>query len=136
MSCVIKADMVTPLPATVTFTAQKTMYDGKNVSAGEEVFLFSGTKAGATGLVARGTVVTISPVPRDTQAKRTTPRVTLSVRVEALASRPLGRAELKSFDDWQDGRPQTELNFKFYRQATDKVCRISDTTAAFLRSYF
>lgn len=136
MSCVIKADMLTPLPATVTFTAQKTMYDGKNVSGGEEVFLFAGGKAGATGLVARGTVMTVSPVPRDAKAERTTPRLTLSIRVEALAKRPLDRAELKGFDDWQDGQPQTELNFKFYRQATDKVCRISDTTAAFLRSYF
>src|SRR5690348_2712735 len=35
----------------------------------------------------------------------------------ANAKRPLGRSELKALDDWNDGQPTTELNFKFYRQA-------------------
>lgn len=37
------------------------------------------------------------------------------------------------FADWKDGRPETELNFKFYRQATNKIIGISDAAAAFLR---
>jgi signal transduction histidine kinase len=49
-----------------------------------------------------------------------------------LAKRPLGRSELKKFTDWNDGRPGTELNFKFYRQATNKIGGISDEAAAFL----
>ncbi|MEI9404044.1 hypothetical protein [Mesorhizobium argentiipisi] len=48
----------------------------------------------------------------------------------------MGRDELKRFKDWQDGRLETELNFKFYRQATDKIVGISDATAAFLNSFF
>ena len=35
-----------------------------------------------------------------------------------------------------DGRPETELNFKFYRQATNKIAGISDEAAAFLRGFF
>ena len=31
---------------------------------------------------------------------------------------------------------ETELNFKFYRQATNKVIGISDQTAAFLGKFF
>lgn len=38
--------------------------------------------------------------------------------------------------DWNDGRPETELNFKFYRQATNKIVGISDEAAAFLRGFF
>jgi hypothetical protein len=48
----------------------------------------------------------------------------------------LGRRELKSFANWSDGRPETELNFKFYRQATNKIAGISDAAAAFLREFF
>jgi hypothetical protein len=52
------------------------------------------------------------------------------------AKRRLGRSELKSFKYWSDGRPETELNFKFYRQATNKIVGLSDSAAAFLRKYF
>jgi hypothetical protein len=50
--------------------------------------------------------------------------------------RSLGRRELKSFDRWDDGRPETELNFKFYRQATDKIVGVTNGAAAFLDSFF
>jgi len=58
------------------------------------------------------------------------------VRRTALARRPLGRAELKPFTDWKDGRPQTELNFKYYRQATNKIVGLSDQAAKFLDRHF
>jgi hypothetical protein len=62
--------------------------------------------------------------------------VSITVRRTALAKRRLGRAELKPFADWDDGQPQTELNFKFYRQATDKIVGLSEEAAAFLRGFF
>jgi len=33
-------------------------------------------------------------------------------------------------------QPQTELNFKFYRQATNKIVGLSNETAEFLGKYF
>jgi hypothetical protein len=62
--------------------------------------------------------------------------VSIVIRRTALVSRRLGRKELKPFSNWKDGRPETELNFKFYRQATNKICGISDKAAAFLREFF
>jgi len=62
--------------------------------------------------------------------------VWIAVRRPALAEKRLGRAELKPFSNWDDGRPETELNLKFYRQATDKIVGISDEVAAFLRGFF
>jgi len=50
--------------------------------------------------------------------------------------RTLGRSELKHLTDWSDGQPGTELNFKFYRQATNKIVGISDEGAAFLHRFF
>lgn len=67
---------------------------------------------------------------------RQTPRVSISVRRTALAKRPLGRSELRHFTDWNGGQPETELNFKFYRQATNKIASISDEAAAFLSGFF
>jgi hypothetical protein len=61
--------------------------------------------------------------------------VSVTIRRTALAKRPLGRSELKKFTDWNDGRPGTELNFKFYRQATNKIGGISDEAAAFLGEF-
>jgi hypothetical protein len=62
--------------------------------------------------------------------------VSITIRRTALAKRRLGRRELKLFCDWHDGRPETELNFKFYRQATNKIVGISDEAAAFLHAFF
>jgi hypothetical protein len=53
-----------------------------------------------------------------------------------LAKRPLGRSQVKQYIDWNDGQPETELNFKYYRQATNKIGGISDETAAFLDGFF
>jgi hypothetical protein len=62
--------------------------------------------------------------------------VSITVKRVALAKHRLGRGELKSFADWKDGRPETELNFKFYRQATNEIGGISDEAAAFLLRSF
>jgi hypothetical protein len=67
---------------------------------------------------------------------RQTPCVSITIRRTALAKRRLGRRELRPFSDWNDGRPETELNFKLYRQATNKIVGISDEAAAFLRGFF
>jgi hypothetical protein len=54
----------------------------------------------------------------------------------ALAKRPMGRRELKHLTGWNDGRPGTELNFKLYQQATNKIVAISDKAASFLGKCF
>jgi hypothetical protein len=78
-----------------------------------------------------------SPSPtKKRDLARQTPRVSITVKRTALAKRRLGRSELRLFRDWNDGRPETELKFKFYRQATNKIARISDEAAAFLRGFF
>ena len=62
--------------------------------------------------------------------------MSVAIKRTALAKRTLGRSELKHFTDWNDGQAGTELNFKFYRQATNKIVGISDLAAAFLRGFF
>jgi hypothetical protein len=39
--------------------------------------------------------------------------VSVTIKRTALARRRLGRDDLKHSTDWKDGRPETELNFKF-----------------------
>jgi hypothetical protein len=62
--------------------------------------------------------------------------VSITIARTALAKRRLGRSELKFFSNWDAGRPETELNFQFYRQATNKIAGISDEAAMFLRGFF
>jgi hypothetical protein len=121
---------------TFSFAAQKTMYGGKHIAVGDTVFLFASETEGGHGLIARGVVISADPLPKAPGVDRQTPRVSLAIRRAALAKRPLGRKEIKPYSDWNDGRPETELNFKFYRQATNKIVGISDETAAFLSGFF
>lgn len=132
----IKATVDDPMARRLTFRAQKTMYGGKRIGEGDEIFIFASETQGGRGLIARGVVIAANAVPRTPGVARQTPRVTITIRRTRLARRRLGRRELKAFSDWTDGRPETELNFKFYRQATNKVVGISDEAAAFLGRFF
>jgi hypothetical protein len=132
----IKAEISDPRLKTFAFTAQKTMYGGKQIAAGDTIFVFSSENEGGQGLVARGIVVSAEATPRRRGVARQTPRVSVTIKHIAFAKRPLGRSVLKPFDDWDDGQPETELNFKFYRQATNKIVGISDQAAAFLGGFF
>lgn len=136
MTFAIKAEVSDPRASTFEFRAQKTMYGGKRIAAGDTIFVFASENEGGSGLIADGVVTSAKAVPKKRGAARQTPRVSITVRRTALAKRRLGRAELKPFADWNDGRPETELNFKFYRQATNKIAGISDDAATYLRGFF
>jgi len=132
----IKAEIRELKAATFSFPAQKTMYGGKGIAEGDTIFIFASENEGGPGLIASGVVTSAKATPKKPGIERQTPRVSITVRRTAVAKRRLGRDELKRFSDWKDGRPETELNFKFYRQATNKIVGISDEAAAFLRRYF
>ena len=132
----IKAEVRDPKARTFAFTAQKTMYGGKLIAEGDIVFVFASENESGQGLIARGVVTSVEAVARKRGIARQTPRVSLSVKRTALAKQRLGRGELKHLTDWNDGQPGTELNFKFYRQATNKIAGISDEAAAFLSEFF
>ena len=136
MAFAIKAAIDDPRIKNFTFTAQKTMYGGKQIAEGDTIFLFASENEGGHGLIARGVVTSAKAVARKPGIARQTPRVSIGIRRTALAKRPLGRTELKRFGDWKDGRPETELNFKFYRQATNKIVGVSDEVAAYLGKFF
>lgn len=136
MMFAIKAEVVDPRARTFVFTAHKTMYGGKLIAEGDTVFVFASENEGGQGLIARGMVTHAEAVAKKPGIARQTPRVSVKIRRTALAKQPLGRRELKHLSDWNDGRPGTELNFKFYRQATNKIVGISDKAAAFLNKCF
>jgi hypothetical protein len=132
MPFAIKAEIRDPSAESFEFVAQKTMYGGKRIAAGDAVYIFASENEGGPGLIARGVVTSAEPVARRPGVARQTPRVSVTIERAALARRPLGRRELTHLTDWDDGQPGTELNFKFYRQATNKIVGISDEAAAFL----
>ena len=99
-------------------------------------FLCSRENEGGQGLIARGVVTAAEAIAKKRGTARQTPRVSLSIRRTALAKRPLGRTDLKRLTNWNDGQPGTELNFKFYRQATNKIVGISAAATAFLSEFF
>ena len=132
----IKAEVSAPGAEAFAFSEQKTMYGGKHIAKGDTIFVFASENEGGPGLVATGVVTSAKAIPKKPGIARQTPRVSITIRRTALAKRRLGRSDLKPFSNWNDGRPETELNFKFYRQATNKIVGISDKAAAFLRRFF
>ena len=136
MAFAIKAEVRNVRANTFAFVAQKTMYGGKHIAKGDTIFVFASENEGGQGLIARGVVTAAEAVARKPGIDRQTPRVSIRVKRTALAKRRLGRSELRPFTRWNDGRSETELNFKFYRQATNKVAGISDKVVAFLDGFF
>jgi hypothetical protein len=132
----IKAEVSDPWTEEFAFTAQGTMYGGKRIAQGDTIFIFASENEGGPGLIASGVVTSAEAIAKKAGLARQTPRVSITIRRTALAKRRLGRGELKRFSEWNDGQPETELNFKFYRQATNKIVGISDEAAAFLRGFF
>ena len=132
----IKAEVDDPATEVFAFPDQKTMYGGKRIAKGDIVFVFASENEGGSGLVAKGVVVSVKASPKRPGLERQTPRVSVAIDRTAVAKRSLGRRELRHFSTWSDGRPETELNFKFYRQATNKIAGISDEAAVYLSGFF
>jgi hypothetical protein len=132
----IKAEVGDPKAEAFSFREQKTMYGGKHIAKDDPIFVFASENEGGCGLIASGIVTAAQATPPQRGVARQTPRVSITVRRVMLAKRRLGRNELAPFRDWNDGRAESELNFKFYRQATNKIVAISDEAAAFLRGFF
>ena len=132
----IKAEVSDPRAKTFGFSAQKTMYGGKHIAKGDTIFVFASENEGGPGLIASGVVTSAEAIAKKRGVARQAPRVSIILRRRSLAKRCLGRSELKPFSNWNDGRPETELNFKFYRQATNKIVGISDEPAAYLVAFF
>jgi hypothetical protein len=131
-SFVVKAPPQPEAAPTFTFN-EKTMWRGKTIRPGDQVFMFSAEHHGGCGLYARS-VVTEAVLGEGG-------RVRLSVALTAKATRPLGRAELRPYRDLPGRRlpemgPQAELDHKLYRQATNKIAGVSDAAAAFLEGFF
>ena len=136
MTFAIKAEVIDPSAKSFAFSVQKTMYGGKHIAKGDSIFVFASENERGQGLIASGVVTAAKAIAKKRGITRQTPRVSIAIRRTALAKRRLGRSELKRFCNWNDGRPETELNFKFYRQATNKIVGISDETATFLHQFF
>lgn len=136
MPFAIKAEVANAGARTFRFTAYKTMYGGKLIAEGDTLYLFASETQGGQGLIACGIVTHVEAIAKKRGIARQTPRVNIAMRRTATAKRPLGRRELKALNNWKDGRPGTELNFKFYRQNTNKIVGVSAKAAAFLGKHF
>src|SRR2546430_10095620 len=114
----IKAEVSDPWAETFAFSAQKTMYGGKHIVKGDTIVVFGSENDGGPGLIASGVVTSAIAIAKKRGIARQTPRVSITVRRTALASSAWAGASSNFFRDWNDGRPETELNFKFYRQGS------------------
>jgi hypothetical protein len=76
---VIKAAIQDLNAACYAFAAQKTMYGGKLIAAGDVIFLFASENEGGRGLFARGINTSASNTPKNPDLERQTPRVSIKI---------------------------------------------------------
>src|ERR1700741_2454495 len=103
MTFAIKAEVSDPWAETFAFSEQKTMYGGKHIAKGDTIFVFASENEGGPGLIASGIVTSAKGIPKRRGVALQTPRLSITVRRNALAKQRLGRSELKPFSDWNDG---------------------------------
>jgi hypothetical protein len=145
-SYVVKTAIADPRAKSFAFAKMRTMYGGKAIAKGDAIFVFASEHDGGagppslklrrTGLIARGIVTAVTAHAKPRGMSRWTPRVSITVTRTARAKRPFGREQLKAWRGATDGSPQAELDFKFYRQATNKIGGISEEAGKFLQRYF
>ncbi len=133
---VVKAEVPRPRAASFVFAEMKTMYGGRRIAKGDTVFVFASETQGGRGLVARGVVTRALAVPPKAGVERQTPRVSVWVKRTALAKPPLGRAELRAWRGIEDESGEAELDFKLYRQATNKIVGIQERAVRLLLRCF
>jgi hypothetical protein len=133
---VVKAGVRDPRAQAFVFSKMKTMYGGKQIAEGDQIFVFASETEGGHGLVARGLVTKVEAVARKAGGARQTPRVSIWVKRTALANRTLGRTELKPWRGIHDGSGEAELDFKLYRQATNKIVALEEGATRFLLGHF
>lgn len=132
----IKADVRDLAATSYAFIAQKTMYGGKNIAVGDPIFIFASENDGGNGLFARGVVSQLEAVPRSAEARRETPRISIGIDRNGSAKRSFGRMDVRSFRGKISDDPEAEVDFKLYRQATNKVVGLTDQTGKFLNDLF
>lgn len=107
---------------------EKSMWRGKDIRPGDEVFIFAAEHHGGQGLCARGVVTQTAPGVGS--------RVHLTVQTTATVAKPLGREDLRGFRGLGGGDPGAEIDHKLYVQATNKVAGVSDAAVSFLQGFF
>jgi len=135
-SFVIKTEIRNPRAKTFEFREMKTMYGGKGIARGDVAFIFASETQGGRGLVARAVVTKAESVPLRKGVERQTPRVSVTVTRTALASRPFGREQVKAWRGIADGSGEAEIDFKLYRQATNKIVGIGERATKVLLGCF
>jgi hypothetical protein len=136
MAFAIKAAVCDPRARTFTFTAQKTMYGGKHIAAGDTVFVFASENDGGQGLIARGVVTSAEAGARKRGVARQTPRVKHHHKTHRARQAAAGAERAQTLHRLEGRSASHRAQFQFYRQATNKIIGISDEAAAFLGAFF
>ena len=136
MMFAIKAAVSDVRAETYAFNARNTMYGGKHIARDDIIFVFASENEGGPRLIDSGVVTSAEAIAkkrgdRPANAARQHHHQTRRAREAAP-----GTERAQTFFRLERRRPETELNFKFYRQATNKIVGISDKAAAFLRGFF
>jgi hypothetical protein len=106
---------------------ERAMYNGKSISPGDRIFIWTSETSGGRGLIAAGRVTSLTINGS---------RVAAEVLVEATVKRQIGLNEISPYRDVEDSSPESEIARLLYRQAHNKVAELGETSSEFLEGHF
>lgn len=106
---------------------ERAMYNGKSISSGDRIFIWTSETSGGRGLIAAGRVTSVTINGSCVAAV---------VLVEATVRRQIGLNEISRYRDVEDGSPESEIARVLYRQAHNKVAALDENSSEFLEAHF
>lgn len=128
MAFIVKIDPVETIAGQKIRIDERAMYNGKSISSGDRIFIWTSETAGGRGLVAVGSVISAPEINGS--------RVLAEVLVEATVLRQLGLSEIDAYRDVEDGSPESDLARLIYRQSHNKVAALDEISTEFLEEHF
>lgn len=107
---------------------ERPFYGGRDITAGDRMFVWLSERQGGKGLFARGTVVRVVDPGQ---------RIVLDVQIDNCnGSRRFGVEDIAPYRDREDGSPLAGLAHKLYRHAHNKITTLTTREAAILEEIF
>jgi hypothetical protein len=127
MAFIAKIDPVETAVGQNILINERSMHNGKSISCGDRIFIWTSETSGGRGLVAVGHV---------TSRTINGGRVVAEVLVEATVRRQFGLNQIEPYRDVEDGSPISELARLLYRQAHNKAAALNEPSGELLEDHF
>jgi hypothetical protein len=127
MSFVIKTELIDLNIGQTVRIEERAMYNGNNVTEGDQVFIWFSETQGGVGLSAVGHVTRVEAI---------NDRITVEIQIDNDHACPFGNEQIACYRDMEEGSALPGLAKKLYLHSHNKIAALNELEAALLEQYF